>query len=95
MGPGGRVSGALGGALVGGAGVAWLQNREEQLPPMPPALEELDWVQRLAAQDGVKQITFPGRMLRTHPVGALLTSDDHLVRATRAVTAQRAVTWPQ
>ncbi|KAF6250303.1 HotDog domain-containing protein [Scenedesmus sp. NREL 46B-D3] len=40
-------------------------------------------LQELAGQPGMKEMLVPGQMLRKHPVGQLLTEDDHLFETMR------------
>jgi hypothetical protein len=40
---------------------------------------EIPWVQELASQPGMREMLLPGQMLRTHPLGKVISEDDHLV----------------
>lgn len=70
-----------GGAMVlgGGAGAVTFMTREEQAE-----LEEssetakLPWVAALAASPGMREVLVPGQQLRRHPVGQLVSEQDHL-----------------
>jgi hypothetical protein len=72
-----------GGRLVAGvvsgsaATAAWHWRDENEAVAFETA--EIPWVQELAAQPGMREMLVPGQMLRKHPVGQLLTEDDHLV----------------
>lgn len=72
-----------GGRLVAGvvsgsaATAAWHWRDENESVAFETA--EISWVQDLAAQPGMREMLVPGQMLRKHPVGQLLTEDDHLV----------------
>lgn len=48
------------------------------------------FLQELAAQPGMKEMLVPGQMLRKHPVGQLLTEDDHLVSSLASAVSKNA-----
>lgn len=67
------------GLLTGStATVAWRwKDDDEAAGPFETA--EIQWVQDLAAEPGMKEMLVPGQMLRKHPIGQLISEDDHLV----------------
>jgi hypothetical protein len=81
-----------GGRLVAGvvsgsaATAAWHWRDENESVAFETA--EISWVQDLAAQPGMREMLVPGQMLRKHPVGQLLTEDDHLVSRFRRLPEQ-------
>lgn len=42
---------------------------------------QVGWVRKLAEQDGVEEVASIGKMIRSHPVGQLVTERDHLFDA--------------
>jgi hypothetical protein len=70
------------GVLCGGsAAVVWNQSQDgESEEDFVSETSHLDWVQAIMQQPGTHEVVFPGRMLREHPVGKLVTEEDHLVR---------------
>lgn len=44
---------------------------------------KLPWVQALAAQPGMREVLVPGQQLRKHPVGQLVSEEDHLFETMR------------
>lgn len=73
--------GVAGGVAASTAAWKWREGDEEG---GPFETAQLAWVQELAAQEGMREMLVPGQMLRKHPVGQLLTEDDHLVREAAA-----------
>ncbi|KIY96726.1 hypothetical protein MNEG_11233 [Monoraphidium neglectum] len=74
-----------GGAMVlGGGGTAVTMMTREQQVEIEASSEtaKLAWVQALAAQPGMREVLVPGQQLRKHPVGQLISEEDHLVGAT-------------
>lgn len=71
------------GVAGGAAGTAAWKWREDQDNVGPFETQEIAWVQELAGQPGMKEMLVPGQMLRKHPVGQLLTEDDHLFETMR------------
>lgn len=72
---GGRL--AAGVASGSAATAAWHWRDDEEAVSFET--QEIPWVQELAQQQGMREMLVPGQMLRKHPVGQLLTEDDHLV----------------
>lgn len=73
---GGRL--AAGVASGSAATAAWHWRDDGEAVTFETA--DIPWVRDLAAQQGMREMLVPGQMLRKHPVGQLLTEDDHLVR---------------
>eukprot|EP00878_Enallax_costatus_P004142 GHUV01004371.1.p1 GENE.GHUV01004371.1~~GHUV01004371.1.p1 ORF type:complete len:298 (+),score=91.03 GHUV01004371.1:262-1155(+) len=71
------------GLVTGGtASAAWRwKNDDEAAGPFETA--EVEWVQDLAAREGMKEMLVPGQMLRKHPIGQLIAGDDHLFETMR------------
>jgi hypothetical protein len=65
--------------LGGGAAVALTQGSEEEAEELHE-LQSLPWVNSIASQPGVQAVACPGLELRNHPIGKLLSKQDHLVR---------------
>jgi hypothetical protein len=56
-------------------------NREQQIElEATSETAKLPWVRALAAQPGMREVLVPGQQLRKHPVGQLVSQEDHLVR---------------
>lgn len=72
--------GLLGAGAGVGAVTATSWQRREREEELHPELAACGWVAALASERGMREVAFPGRMLRTHPVGALVSENDHLVR---------------
>ncbi len=72
----------IGAALLGGgaATAAW-RWREADEPAGPFESADIPWVCALANTPGIREMLIPGQMLRSHPVGQLISEDDHLVRS--------------
>lgn len=71
-----------GGAMVlGTGGTAFTMLTREQQVELEADSEtaKLPWVQALAAQPGMREVLVPGQQLRKHPVGQLVSEEDHLV----------------
>lgn len=65
--------------LGGSAAVALTQgSEEEELDMADDDLKALPWVEEIAVQPGVQEVSCPGLMLRNHPIGKLVTKQDHL-----------------
>lgn len=60
-------------------------NSREQQAEVAAASEtgKLAWVQALAAQPGMREVLVPGQQLRRHPVGQLVSEQDHLFETMR------------
>jgi hypothetical protein len=71
------------GVLCGGsAAVAWNQSQDGKAEEdFASETSHLEWVQSIVAQPGTQEVVFPGKMLREHPVGRLITEEDHLFEA--------------
>lgn len=76
------VAGVVSGSA---ATAAWHWRDENEAVSFETA--EIPWVQQLAAQQGMREMLVPGQMLRKHPVGQLLTEDDHLVSPVASASA--------
>jgi hypothetical protein len=63
----------------GGAAAVWGQAGDESDEDFVSETDHLAWVQDIMGQAGIQEVTIPGRMLREHPVGKLVTEEDHLV----------------
>lgn len=72
------VAGVVSGSA---ATAAWHWRDENEAVAFETA--EIPWVQDIAAQPGMREMLVPGQMLRKHPVGQLLTEDDHLFETMR------------
>lgn len=67
------------GLVTGGtASAAWRWKSDDEVAG-PFETAEVEWVQELAAQQGMKEMLVPGQMLRKHPIGQFIAEDDHLV----------------
>eukprot|EP00775_Hariotina_reticulata_P014184 gene14184-14328_t len=77
--------GMLTGTAAGAAAWHWKEDNEEA---GPFETAEIAWVQQLAEQPGMKEMLVPGQMLRKHPVGQLISTDDHLSVATSSIDAE-------
>jgi hypothetical protein len=77
--------GMLTGTAAGAAAWHWKEDNEEA---GPFETAEIAWVQQLAEQPGMKEMLVPGQMLRKHPVGQLISTDDHLVSISLQAQAQ-------
>jgi acyl-coenzyme A thioesterase PaaI-like protein len=66
----------------GTATAAWRWKGDDEAPG-PFETAEVEWVQELAAQPGMKEMLVPGQMLRKHPIGQLIAEDDHLFETMR------------
>lgn len=65
--------------VSGGAAAAWNSNQHQhEHDDFDTA--RIEWVQQLAAKHGMLEVPIPGQMLRKHPVGQLISEEDHLVR---------------
>jgi hypothetical protein len=66
--------------LGGGAGAFTVLTKEQQVElEATSATAKLPWVQALAGQPGMREVLVPGQQLRKHPVGQLVSEEDHLV----------------
>lgn len=52
--------------------------RGEPTSTSKPALADVPWVQELSSQEGMREVLSAGQMLRRHPVGKLVLTQDHL-----------------
>lgn len=73
----------LGTALVvtGGAASALAWNQGQQDPYQLTGLAEPEWLLELARGESIQEVQTPGQMLRKHPVGRLVSDEDHLFEA--------------
>lgn len=83
--------GMLTGTAAGAAAWHWKEDNEEAGPFETTGIA---WVQQLAEQPGMKEMLVPGQMLRKHPVGQLISTDDHLVSKLIAGTGTGVNTAP-
>lgn len=44
---------------------------------------QIGWVQELADREGMREVLIPGQMLRKHPLGQLVSEEDHLFETMR------------
>jgi hypothetical protein len=68
-----------GGAMVLGGGFTVLTKEQQVELEATSETAKLPWVQALAAQPGMREVLVPGQQLRKHPVGQLVSEEDHLV----------------
>jgi hypothetical protein len=70
----------IGTALLVSGGAVTAYNSNQTMADLEDAeSSQIGWVQDLATQEGVSEVLVPGQMLRKHPVGQLLSEEDHLV----------------
>eukprot|EP00877_Chromochloris_zofingiensis_P012887 jgi/Chrzof1/7852/Cz02g38260.t1 len=68
--------------VSGGAAAAWNSNQHQhEHDDFDTA--RIEWVQQLAAKHGMLEVPIPGQMLRKHPVGQLISEEDHLFETMR------------
>jgi hypothetical protein len=68
-------------ALIGGGAVTVYGTAQQSPNAEDMETSQIPWVQELANKEGMREVLVPGQMLRKHPIGQLISEDDHMVGA--------------
>ncbi|KAF8068256.1 THEM4 [Scenedesmus sp. PABB004] len=80
---GARFGAAAFGGGAATATAAWKWRGDDDADAGPFETAGIAWVDELARRPGMREMLVPGQQLRKHPVGQLLTEDDHLFETMR------------
>jgi len=69
-------------ALIGG-GAATVYGTQQAPESEDMETSQIAWVQELANKKGMREVLVPGQMLRKHPIGQLISEDDHMFETMR------------
>ena len=82
-------------ALIGG-GAATVYGTQQAPNSEDMETSQIAWVQELANKEGMREVLVPGQMLRKHPIGQLISEDDHMVSTIKQVdNSGRACIGPE